>query len=182
MLTVVDNELRRHRNVERSDTLVDALKRIEAHFCVHRRRDRREYVVTGVIEDIPRHFRHAVLVQHALCSQLGNEFLFVEQEELRKQTKRAHRHVVGMPCLHPPNRRKDVLEPHIARHGVRRCCILHACLSSCKQTESLTRLMATYLDCNATTPVDPRVAELVLLLMRDELQRGQQDSRIRHSR
>lgn len=28
--------------------------------------------------------------------------------------------------------------------------------------------MAAYLDCNATTPVDPRVAELVLRLMRDE--------------
>ena len=104
MLSVVDDEGRRHRNRESANPFLGsapARMRLESDFGVHRGRQCRKGVGSRVIDDVARHLRDARLVQGALSAHLRRKLVLVEQEDPRDQPQWAHGDVVLVPSLHP---------------------------------------------------------------------------------
>jgi len=113
VLAVVDEEPGRHGDVKLADPHARPLVRDpdEPHLTVDRGRERGEDIAVRVVQNVGGQGGDARLVEYSLRTQLGSEFVLVEQEEPGNQPQGAHGDEELTTCLYAPDSREDVLKP-----------------------------------------------------------------------
>ena len=96
VLAVIDDEARGHRHAKNADGAPRPFLRcwLKNDGAVNGRRQRRENVLSRMVENVPSDLRHSCAVQLSLSPEFGLELLIVKNEELRQETERYHGRVV----------------------------------------------------------------------------------------
>src|SRR5262245_47113126 len=96
MLSIVDDELRRHGDNELSKVAMRTGlgEGLETHVAVNGCCDGRKDVLLRVFDDVLGDLRDTRAVKGSLSPQFGRNFILVVQENLRDELERAHRYVV----------------------------------------------------------------------------------------
>ena len=110
VLPIIDDEPRGHRRAKNADVAPSPIIRcwLKNDLAVDGRRQRRENVLSWMVENVPSDLRYSCAVQLSLSPEFWLELLIVENEELRQETEGHHGRVV-LPASLPSAQRAELI-------------------------------------------------------------------------